>query len=66
MTTPGGQDSDVRDLPADLTGPVELKVRLRYRNARTFLGAHGVDLSAPQQTKTRSALEFFAGQLTDT
>lgn len=31
--------------------------------ARSFLTAHGVDLSAPQQTKTRTALEFFAGQL---
>jgi hypothetical protein len=35
-------------------------------SARSFLGAHGVDLSAPQQTKTRTALEFFAGQLADT
>jgi hypothetical protein len=32
--------------------------------ARAFLGTHGIDLSAPQQTKTRAALEFFAGELT--
>jgi hypothetical protein len=29
--------------------------------ARTFLADRGVDLSAEQQTKTRKALEFFAG-----
>ena len=32
---------------------------------RTFLTAKGVDLSAPQQTKTRTALEFFAEQLAE-
>jgi hypothetical protein len=31
---------------------------------RAFLEAHGVDLSGEQQTKTRTALEFFAAQLT--
>ena len=31
--------------------------------AKAFLGTHGIDLSAPQQTKTRAALEFFAGEL---
>lgn len=30
---------------------------------RAFLGGHGIDLSGQQQTKTRSALEFFAGEL---
>ena len=30
---------------------------------KAFLAKHGVDLSAPQQTKTRSALEFFASEL---
>jgi hypothetical protein len=29
--------------------------------ARAFLASQGVDLSAAQQTKTRKALEFFAG-----
>jgi len=29
--------------------------------ARTFLASRGIDLSAEQQTKTRKALEFFAG-----
>jgi hypothetical protein len=29
--------------------------------ARAFLTGHGVDLSAEQQTKTRKALQFFAG-----
>jgi hypothetical protein len=28
--------------------------------ARAFLGAHGVDLDADQETKTRTALEYFA------
>jgi hypothetical protein len=32
--------------------------------ARAFLEARGVDLSGEQQTKTRTALEFFAAQLT--
>jgi hypothetical protein len=31
--------------------------------ARVFLGEHGIDLSGEQQTKTRTALEFFAGDL---
>ena len=31
--------------------------------ARVFLGEHGIDLSGEQQTKTRTALEFFAGEL---
>jgi hypothetical protein len=31
--------------------------------ARTFLSGHGLDLSAEQQTKTKRALEFFAGEL---
>ena len=30
---------------------------------KAFLAAHGVDLAAPQQTKTRSALEFFAKEI---
>ena len=30
---------------------------------QAFLAEHGIDLSAPQQTKTRSALEFFASEL---
>ena len=30
---------------------------------RAYLASHGVDLAAPQQTKTRTALEFFAGEL---
>ena len=32
--------------------------------ARAFLSGYGVDLSGEQQTKTRTALEFFAGALT--
>jgi hypothetical protein len=31
--------------------------------ARVYLGEHGIDLSGEQQTKTRTALEFFAGEL---
>ena len=31
--------------------------------ARVFLGEHGIDLSGEQQTKTRTALEFFAAEL---
>ena len=31
---------------------------------RAFLGGRGIDLSGEQQTKTRKALEFFAGGLT--
>jgi hypothetical protein len=31
--------------------------------SRAFLAAQGVDLSGEQQTKTKTALEFFAGQL---
>jgi hypothetical protein len=31
--------------------------------ARAYLGRHGVDLSGAQQTKTRTALEYFAGEL---
>jgi hypothetical protein len=30
---------------------------------RVYLGERGVDLSGEQQTKTRTALEFFAGEL---
>jgi hypothetical protein len=30
---------------------------------RAFLGSHGVDLLADQQTKTRTALDFFAAEL---
>lgn len=32
---------------------------------RTFLAKHGVDFSGDQQTKTRTALEFFAQRLSD-
>ena len=31
--------------------------------ARNFLTEHGVDLAGEQQTKTKTALDFFAGQL---
>ncbi len=31
--------------------------------ARVYLSKHGIDLSGEQQTKTRTALEFFAGEL---
>ena len=31
--------------------------------ARVFFGEHGIDVSGEQQTKTRTALEFFAGEL---
>jgi hypothetical protein len=31
--------------------------------AKAFLASHGVDLGAQQQTKTRTALEFFAAEL---
>jgi len=34
--------------------------------ARAFLASHGVDLAAPQQTKTRTALDFFARELSET
>ena len=30
---------------------------------RAFLGDRGIDVSGEQQTKTRKALEFFAGDL---
>ena len=30
---------------------------------RVFLGDHGIDLLAEQQTKTKTALEFFAAEL---
>ena len=33
---------------------------------RAYLASHGVDLAAKQQTKTRTALEFFAGELMGT
>jgi len=33
--------------------------------SKAYLAAHGVDLGAPQQTKTRSALEFFAKELAE-
>jgi hypothetical protein len=32
---------------------------------KNFLAQHGVDLGGQQQTKTKSALDFFAGQLQD-
>jgi hypothetical protein len=32
-------------------------------SARAFLTSRGVDLSAEQKTKTRTALEFFAGEM---
>jgi hypothetical protein len=32
--------------------------------AKAFLGGHGVDLSAPQQTKTKTALRYFAEHAT--
>jgi hypothetical protein len=31
--------------------------------AKAFLATHGVDLGAPQQTKTKTALEYFAGEV---
>ena len=31
--------------------------------ARAFLSDHGIDLAVDQQTKTRTALQFFAGEL---
>ena len=33
--------------------------------ARAYLAGHGVDLSGDQQTKTRTALEYFSTRLTD-
>jgi hypothetical protein len=33
--------------------------------SKAFLGAHGVDLGAPQQTKTRTAMTFFAAELSE-
>jgi len=35
------------------------------RESRAFLSGRGVDLTGEQQTKTRAALEFFAGRLRD-
>jgi len=32
---------------------------------KAYLSAHGIDLAAPQETKTRSALEFFSKELLD-
>ena len=32
-------------------------------DARAYLASRGIDLSSKQETKTRSALEFFAKQL---
>ena len=32
--------------------------------ARVYLSGHGIDLSGEQQTKTRTALEFFSSELT--
>ena len=34
--------------------------------ARAFLGKNGVDLGGEQQTKTRTALEYFSGLFTPT
>jgi hypothetical protein len=31
--------------------------------AREYLGSHGVELHDEQETKTRTALEFFSGHL---
>ena len=31
--------------------------------SKAFLATHGVDLGAPQATKTRTAMEFFAAEL---
>jgi hypothetical protein len=31
--------------------------------AKVYLSEHGIDLSGEQQTKTRTALEFFSGEL---
>ena len=31
--------------------------------ARVYLAGHGIDLSGEQQTKTRTALEFFSSEL---
>jgi hypothetical protein len=31
--------------------------------SKAFLASHGVDLGAPQQTKTKTAMEFFAAEL---
>jgi hypothetical protein len=33
--------------------------------ARFYLSKHGIDLSGEQQTKTRTALEFFSGERAD-
>jgi hypothetical protein len=33
--------------------------------ARVYLSGHGIDMSGDQQTKTRTALQFFAGELTE-
>ena len=33
--------------------------------ARAYLTSRGVNLDAPQQTKTRTALEFFARELSE-
>jgi hypothetical protein len=33
--------------------------------ARAYLSGHGIDLSGDQQTKTRTALQFFAGEMTE-
>jgi hypothetical protein len=36
------------------------------QETRAYLGKHGVDLTGEQQTKTKTALEFFAGESADT
>ena len=43
-----------------LTSPLHLT---RSGGLPTFLTAHGVDLVADQQTKTRAALDYFASEL---
>jgi hypothetical protein len=54
----------------DGTRILELSTKSRPADAlataidiRAYLERHGVDLSGDQQTKTKTALEFFAGEL---
>jgi hypothetical protein len=34
------------------------------QHAKAFLAGRGIDIAGEQQTKTRTALEFFASQMT--
>jgi hypothetical protein len=55
--------SRILELSAKCTPPEAFQTAAE---GRAFLSSRGIDLSGEQQTKTRTALEFFAGALTET